>query len=91
MNMYGFHFDTTYTALPQQFFAEVNPELVTSPKIVIINHDLADSMGLDFSNSDRLFAERIKVAFYHAREFFPYFYDLMNTHRELVKIKSQKQ
>ena len=49
MNTCGFNFDTTYTELPEQFFAEQDPERVDSPDIVVVNHELASSMGLDFS------------------------------------------
>lgn len=49
MKACGFHFDTTYTKLPKQFFTKLRPGIVPSPEIVIVNSELADSMGLDFS------------------------------------------
>lgn len=50
MNAYGFHFDTTYTNLPNLFFAKLKPDSVAKPSMVILNEALAASMGLDFSN-----------------------------------------
>ena len=46
--MCGFNFDTTYTELPSQFFTMQNVDQVKSPKIVVVNHELADSIGLNF-------------------------------------------
>ena len=46
--MCGFNFDTTYTELPSQFFTMQNVDQVVSPKIVIVNHELANSLGLNF-------------------------------------------
>ena len=50
MNECGFNFQTTYTNLPEPFFSEVSPEPVASPSVVIVNKELASSMGLDFSS-----------------------------------------
>ena len=52
MNECGFNFDTTYISLPGHFFAKVKPEVVPSPNAVIVNHDLAQSIGLEFSSLD---------------------------------------
>lgn len=58
MKSCGFHFNTTYTGLPQPFFTEQNPTAVASPKMVIINDDLAQLMGLNFTDlSDKKRAE----------------------------------
>ena len=46
--MCGFNFDTTYTELPSQFFTMQNADKVISPKIVIVNHELANFLGLHF-------------------------------------------
>ena len=46
--MCGFNFDTTYTELPSQFFTMQNVDQVISPKIVVVNHELANSLGLNF-------------------------------------------
>lgn len=53
MKACGFNFDTTYTRLPQQFFTKLSPIRVPSPQRVIVNHQLAQSIGLDFSNLDQ--------------------------------------
>ena len=50
MKSCNFHFDTTYTQLPACFFSISQPVAVASPKIVIVNHNLARSVGLDFSH-----------------------------------------
>ena len=50
MNECGFKFDTTYINLPKHFFSELKPKTAKSPKVVIINDELAKSMGLDLSN-----------------------------------------
>ncbi|OED39946.1 hypothetical protein AB834_00015 [PVC group bacterium (ex Bugula neritina AB1)] len=50
MKKYGFHFDTTYTNLPDPFFTELEPQKVEEPNLVILNKKLSRSMGLDFSD-----------------------------------------
>lgn len=50
MKTCGFHFDTTYTKLPEQFFTKLAPELAPKPDLVIVNDSLATSMGLSFSD-----------------------------------------
>ena len=50
MKEYGFNFETTYTDLPKHFFSKHKPEPVNKPDLVIINNQLAASMGLDFSD-----------------------------------------
>ncbi|MEC7108346.1 MAG: YdiU family protein [Verrucomicrobiota bacterium] len=53
MNICGFNFDNTYTNLPNNLFSIANPVKLPahSPKkIVIINNELASSVGLDFSS-----------------------------------------
>ena len=55
---YGFKFDTTYLNLPECFFSKQSPSVVPSPKIIILNNLLADSMGLDVNScSDEQQAE----------------------------------
>lgn len=49
MHKNGFNFDNTYLELPEVFYTQLNPVSVSSPKMVILNHDLATSLGLDFS------------------------------------------
>ncbi|MUT65377.1 YdiU family protein [Paenibacillus sp. NEAU-GSW1] len=43
----GWHFDNSYAALPEIFFARQNPVPVRSPKLVRLNHALAQSLGLN--------------------------------------------
>lgn len=44
---FGWHFDNSYTRLPEPFFAETNPEEAPSPELVVFNHPLAESLGLN--------------------------------------------
>ena len=48
----GWNFDNSYSNLPKSFIYEISPVPVKSPGLVIFNHDLADQMGLNFSNVD---------------------------------------
>lgn len=43
----GWHFDNSYTRLPEPFYAETNPEEAPSPELVVFNHPLAEALGLD--------------------------------------------
>ncbi|HEX5563556.1 MAG TPA: YdiU family protein [Sporosarcina sp.] len=44
---FGWHFDNSYTRLPEPFFAKTDPEEAPSPELVVFNHPLAESLGLD--------------------------------------------
>ena len=47
-NPVGWRFDNTYSRLPEALFAPAKPAaLVGSPRVVILNHRLADELGLD--------------------------------------------
>jgi serine/tyrosine/threonine adenylyltransferase len=46
----GFQLDRTYTELPELFYTYCNPLVVTSPKMIVLNSDLAKDMGLDFAH-----------------------------------------
>ena len=48
----GWNFDNSYSNLPKSFIYEVSPVPVKRPELVILNYDLADQMGLNFSNVD---------------------------------------
>ncbi len=50
MKEYGFQFDNSYLNLPDRFYTRLDPLPVAAPDMVILNDDLAASMGLDFSN-----------------------------------------
>ncbi|WP_163536744.1 protein adenylyltransferase SelO [Gracilibacillus sp. YIM 98692] len=43
----GWKLENSYKALPDKFYAELELNKVTSPEIVTINEDLANSLGLD--------------------------------------------
>lgn len=43
----GWRFDNSYSRLPELFYARVNPVLVRSPRMVVFNHALATSLGLN--------------------------------------------
>lgn len=45
-----FHFQNSYTDLPDVFYTRLAPDPVTNPSLVMINQDLARSMGLDLSS-----------------------------------------
>jgi len=49
MTNLSFNFDTTYTDLPKVFFYVDSPIEFKTPKVVVFNEALAESMGLDFS------------------------------------------
>jgi uncharacterized protein YdiU (UPF0061 family) len=42
-----FGFDNTYARLPGRFYARVDPSAVAAPRLVRVNAELADSLGLD--------------------------------------------
>ncbi|MGD9332230.1 MAG: protein adenylyltransferase SelO family protein, partial [Desulfobacterales bacterium] len=43
----GWHFDNSYTRLPEEFYARLNPTPVRAPKLVVFNEALARSLGLN--------------------------------------------
>lgn len=43
----SWNFDNSYSRLPQSFFSHLNPNPVSSPKLIILNDTLATSLGLD--------------------------------------------
>ncbi|MEM6781200.1 MAG: YdiU family protein [Pseudomonadota bacterium] len=45
----GFRFDNSYLSLPDRFYTQLDPLPVTKPEMMILNNDLATSMGLNFS------------------------------------------
>lgn len=44
----GWKFDNTYSRLPEVFFASAQPAKVRAPRLSILNHRLADELGLNF-------------------------------------------
>lgn len=43
----GWNLDNSYARLPEAFFKRINPNPVNSPKLVILNYPLAESLGLN--------------------------------------------
>ena len=48
----GWHFDNTYSKLPNTFKEEIKLTPVSNPKLVILNKELAKDLNLDFSKID---------------------------------------
>ncbi len=46
-NNVGWRFDNTYARLPGVLFAPARPAAVRAPRVAILNHRLADELGLD--------------------------------------------
>ena len=46
-NTIGWRFDNTYSRLPDVLFAPAKPATVRAPRVSILNHRLADELGLD--------------------------------------------
>lgn len=44
----GWNLANSYAQLPQPFFTRLNPNPVSSPKLIILNHPLAKSLGFNF-------------------------------------------
>ena len=40
-------FDNTYARLPDRFFARLNPTPVAAPRLIRVNHALAEALGID--------------------------------------------
>ena len=45
-------FDNSYTSLPERFYARVAPTKVREPRIIKVNHALAEQLGLDPAELD---------------------------------------
>ncbi|NRD79740.1 YdiU family protein [Bacillus sp. BRMEA1] len=50
---FGWNFDNSYARLPEIFFSSVDPSPVSSPKLVVLNESLADSLGLKVLASEK--------------------------------------
>lgn len=46
----GWNLDNSYANLPKTFFSKQSPTPVSSPKLVILNHPLATSLGFDIQS-----------------------------------------
>ena len=49
-NRVAWHFDNTYSRLPEILFTRIKPIAVSDPKIIIFNHELAKLLGLNFTS-----------------------------------------
>ena len=49
-NEIGWNFDNTYSNLPDSFISKISPVPVKSPELTILNYNLADDLGLNFSS-----------------------------------------
>jgi len=47
IDLMGWRFENTFARLPEYFFARMQPAAVQAPAVVVVNHVLADSLGLD--------------------------------------------
>jgi len=47
INEIGWNLENSYARLPKSFFASLNPIPVRAPKLIILNHPLATSLGLN--------------------------------------------
>lgn len=45
-----FNFDNSYSQLPEFFFSKLAPTPVAAPQLVMLNENLANELGLNFSN-----------------------------------------
>lgn len=52
---FGWNFDNSYAVLPQAFFTYIKPTPVNAPRMVVFNHELAGTLGL---NSELLQGEK---------------------------------
>lgn len=48
----GFNFEHTYTQLPTTFYSDATPARISAPKAVVVNHRLADELGLNTDSAD---------------------------------------
>jgi len=49
----GWHFDNTYSRLSNTFKEDIKPTPVHNPELIILNHELAKDLNLDFSKIDK--------------------------------------
>ena len=47
----GWHFDNSYSKLPNTMLSKLSPVPVKAPKLAILNHSLSKELGLNFSNT----------------------------------------
>ena len=49
----GWHFDNSYSKLSNTFKENIKPTPVHDPELVILNEELASTLNLDFSKTDK--------------------------------------
>tara|TARA_B100001142_G_scaffold33373_1_gene29637 strand:+ start:256 stop:1707 length:1452 start_codon:yes stop_codon:yes gene_type:complete len=49
----GWRFDNTYSKLPESFLSNTSPTPVKSPELIILNDNLAEKLGLNFSKINK--------------------------------------
>ena len=49
----GWHFDNTYSKLPEPFISNTSPTPVKSPELIVLNDNLAKQLGLNFSLTNK--------------------------------------
>ncbi len=54
MTSFGFNFDNSYLSLPDALYSRLDPAPVPDPRLIILNDDLAEELGLDFSHSTEM-------------------------------------
>jgi serine/tyrosine/threonine adenylyltransferase len=50
----SFNFNNSYTHLAEQLFSKQNPTIVKAPKVVVFNDELANSLGLSFTDKQHI-------------------------------------
>ena len=52
-NSFGWRLENSYVGLPENFFTRINPTPVSEPKLLLLNVDLAKSLGIDLPVDDK--------------------------------------
>ena len=53
MSKINWNFDNTYSNLSDIFKENIDPIPVKNPELILFNHELADSLNLDFSKNNK--------------------------------------
>jgi len=51
-NIDDWHLESSYADLPRKLFTPISPTPVKTPKLIIYNQKLANSLGIDISYDD---------------------------------------
>jgi len=52
-NSHGWRLENSYADLPEYFFTRINPTPVSEPQLLLLNTDLATSLGIDLPADDK--------------------------------------